>query len=186
MIFSLWKPLISHRWSHKNRVFQCLRSLLPELKINKNQISDFSRKYQAFNDCWDINYSSSSMPRSHVAGNEFKNGMESRRAGCWMKRRSIILWRWLMECIGGQLDEVSYSIWWLSEKLSEKLERNTGFPQFLQVNSHKSSRSKILKLLYMISFIINSYFRTGACHAGGREFESRRSRQFLIRLVIIL
>ena len=33
----------------------------------------------------------------------------------------------------------------------------------------------------MISFIINLYSRTGACHAGGREFESRRSRHYKIK-----
>ena len=51
---------------------------------------------------------------------------------------SIIGW------IGEQLDELSWT-WWLSEKPSEKLERNIGFSQFLQINSHKYSRSKILK-----------------------------------------
>jgi len=38
--------LISNERPHKNRVFQCLRSFLIELKLNKNQISDFTGKYQ--------------------------------------------------------------------------------------------------------------------------------------------
>jgi hypothetical protein len=33
------------------------------------------------------------MQRQLAAGNAFKNGMVSRRAGRWMKRRSILLWR---------------------------------------------------------------------------------------------
>jgi hypothetical protein len=46
--------LISHKRSQKNRVFQCLRSILPEFKLNKKTDTDFFCKYQVFNDCWDI------------------------------------------------------------------------------------------------------------------------------------
>jgi len=50
-----------------------------------------------------------------------------------------------MGWIERQLVEASYKIWRLSEKLGEIGEGNTGFFQFLKINSHKYSHSKALK-----------------------------------------
>jgi len=61
--------------------------------INSRVAPDFPRNDGKQTPRRGIRYLLLNMQRQLAAGNAFKNGMVLRRAGRWMKRRSILLWR---------------------------------------------------------------------------------------------
>ena len=100
-----------------------------ELSVDRSQI-----QVPSIDIAPDIRFSLLSMQMPHVAGDAFQNGIELRRAGCWMKRKWSSLWRLLWGVLMSRKIKKGAQ---LCENLCEK-----NFPKSGKIGKNRKKRGK--------------------------------------------